>query len=228
MLTRHDVGKALLEQVAKDSPTVNQVHVPGIMGAAAKPKGKNRLQRMRERRGELAKAIAKSNGDTTPEEKVGTYVGRLVVNPDALASWWASARVDGEPDALDPNSHLTVAYSRAVFTWDDDATGILLDPSCYLGFKVLGPDKAVVLRVNSPVLESRWKDALAAGATWDHDGYEPHVTLFYLGAEYDSNDWRDGSHPAVPDFAIQLGCELRGPRGSDVFTPATPDWYVAS
>lgn len=226
MLTRHDVGTAMLAAIAKDSPTVNQVHVNVPLGGGV-PKGKTRLQRLRERRGEMAKAIAKSNADASGE-KTGTYVGRRVVNADALASWWASARADGEPDTLDPNPHLTVAYSRAVFTWDDDASGIVLDPSCFVGFKVLGPDKAVVLRVNSPVLESRWKDALATGATWDHDGYQPHVTLFYLGADYSSDDWRDGSHPPVPDFAIQLGAELRGPRGSDVFTPAAPDWYVAT
>lgn len=227
MLRRHQLA-ALFSSVAKGNPTSSTVHVPVPLGSDTAPKGKKkpRLQRLRERRGALAKAIAKAMGDSG-DEKPGMYVGRRVVNADQLRTWWASVRVDGEPAALDDNPHLTVAYSRVDFPWTDDDACIVLDPSAFVGFTVLGPDKAVVLRIDSPVLASRWKDACASGATWDHDGYEPHVTLFYLGAGYDSTDWRDGAHPALPPFMLALGPELSGPRGSDVFTvDDAPAWYT--
>lgn len=223
-MLKTEVAQLLRSRIGKDNPTVNQVHVPTAgANTAPKGKGKTRLQRLRERRGELAKAIAKAMGDT--ETKEGTYVGRLVLNANELATWWAAERTADEPAQLDACAHITVAYSRVEFPWTDDPSAICVPPECFAGFKVLGKDNAVVLCLKVPVLESRWKDTLTAGATWDHDGYQPHITLFYLGADVSGASVREDL--GLPSFPILLGPELSGPRGADVFTPAAPDWYVA-
>lgn len=38
---------------------------------------------------------------------------------------------------------------------------------------------AAVLRFTSARLAARWREFRAAGASWDHEGYQPHVTITY-------------------------------------------------
>jgi hypothetical protein len=240
MSRREDVLKAL----QKDSPTSTSVHVPAPLTNGKDGKGKSRRQRALDALTtkkvldgfvfDLAKAMAKSNGDTEPTTE-GKYVGRRVLNADALQAWWTAQRRPDEPELIDANPHLTVAYSRVDFAWVDDPCVITVDPSCFDCFKVLGKDNAVVLKLHVPILESRWRDTLAAGAAWDYDGYQPHVTLFYLGADaygdewrdgFGSRDWRDAKPPAMPAFPLVLGGELTGPRGQNIFGASAPAWYV--
>lgn len=38
---------------------------------------------------------------------------------------------------------------------------------------------AIVLRFSSQKLADRWKELREAGASWDHPGYKPHITITY-------------------------------------------------
>lgn len=151
----------------------------------------------------------------------GTYVGRALLNTKQLSAWWDSVRKDGEPD-LDENPHLTVVYSRASFATDLDPSHVVIHPP-QMRFGVLGKDNAVVVHLDSPILQSRYETMQSAGATSDFPGYKPHMTLFYLGSGYDATDWRDGpdKQPAVPPFSLVFGPEVSGPLSSDVFDQAT-------
>lgn len=228
----NDRRKALAELVRKSSPTGNAVHVPAVMGedeAERKKKRRRQLAKMLAGVGEedytltLAKRMAIAKADDA-----GQYVGRLLVNADLLAVWWAGVRHWSEPEAIDPNPHLTVAYSSADFPWMIDRSWIFIPPEQIKGVGLLGPKNALVLFLDSPILESRWAATVEAGASWDYDGYKPHITVCYLGAGYDSTTWRDtnGAKVKLPDFPLVFGPELSSPRGVDVFEAVkAPSWY---
>jgi hypothetical protein len=82
------------------------VHVPAVMGedeAERKKKRRAALGKLLARRGEdsytldLDKRMAIAKADDP-----GRYVGRMLVNADLLAAWWAAVRHDSEPEAIDP------------------------------------------------------------------------------------------------------------------------------
>lgn len=166
---------------------------------------------------ELAKRDASAGGTASADDGAGIYCARRLLNVEQLDAWWAEARLAGEPATIDADPHLTVAYSRAAVTFDPDPSEVLVPPDA-LRWATLGKDLAVVLAIRSPLLEDRWDALRRCGCTWDFVGYTPHVTLFYLSAGYDSAQWRDGSYPALPGFALHLGPELVGPRNENLFT----------
>jgi hypothetical protein len=109
---------------------------------------------------------------------------------------------------------------------DDRPQLVVHPPEQILGAGLLGPKNALVLFLDSPILESRWAAANEAGATWDHDGYHPHMTIAYLGAAGDG--WTDRARGPLPlpDFPLVFGPELSSPRGLDVFEAVkAPEWY---
>lgn len=147
----------------------------------------------------------------------GMYIGRrlLPASADKLRFWLSRHGVS--PSSVDPNLHVTVAYSPRIFHWmpdDDPVRDVQI-----VRWRTLGSDRAVVLELASPRLQARFDATLAAGAEYSFGTYLPHVTLFYLPAGYDSQEWRDGNYPPVPGFSLDFGPELMGPLGPgyDVF-----------
>lgn len=67
-------------------------------------------------------------------------------------------------------------------------------------------DAAVVLGITSPALQARWQEALDAGAEWDHDGFNPHVTL-----SWDKDHQNDISAIEPYQSDIILGREIHKP-----------------
>jgi hypothetical protein len=45
----------------------------------------------------------------------------------------------------------------------------------------MGDQGAVDLKLSSKELTRRWNQFLNVGCSWDHESYEPHVTITYSG-----------------------------------------------
>lgn len=49
----------------------------------------------------------------------------------------------------------------------------------------LGDSGAVVLKFESDNLQKRWSEFRAAGASWDYESYQPHVSITYKNGDLD-------------------------------------------
>lgn len=111
------------------------------------------------------------------------YVSRKVQNVADIKTW---AKAQGLPD-LDDDLHVTVAYSRTPVdwikmgsTWADagqNGAGHLIITAG--GPRVVEPlgDRTAVLMFASSDLSWRNREMREAGASWDHDDYQPHMSL---------------------------------------------------
>lgn len=229
--TRARVAALLREtDILKGNPTGGTLHVPAPLGVESDDDKKKRRARAAAALGyttkndddtlTLARRIAKG-------EDSAQYIGRQVINADQLRVWWELEAMTGAARTLDPNPHITVAYSKKEFTWSIDRSWVVIHPEQFDGIGLLGPDNAVVLFLKSPLLESRWQGTRDAGATWSYNGYRPHVTMCYLGADYDPQLGGYSADQMVqPPFPIILGPELMATGGVDVFEAVkAPEWY---
>jgi len=66
----------------------------------------------------------------------------------------------------------------------------------------LGDQGAVVLKFTSSILQARWKEFRIAGASWDYEGYTPHITLTYDVGDVDLKKIKPYEGP------IDLGPEI--------------------
>lgn len=118
--------------------------------------------------------------DATPRP---LYVSRRLLNAAEFRRWAVGQGFKN----VQPDLHVTVAFSRAPVDWMkvpqdyswNDADGNLTvragGPRIVEG---LGPEgKAIALLFRSSDLEWRHTTIKEAGATWDHEGYQPHVTI---------------------------------------------------
>ena len=109
------------------------------------------------------------------------YVCRPVLNGDDIAAWFRAHGVTAPLVAPD-EMHVTLAYSKHPVAWgavppDTSPHTIAPGPRSIERF-----DKgATVLRIEDAALQGRWRQFRAAGASWEHDGFKPHVTLTYQG-----------------------------------------------
>lgn len=120
-------------------------------------------------------------------QKRTLYVSRSLLNADEFISWAKSQGFGSTLQAED--IHVTVAFSRAAVDWA--AAGGNFDeiriPAGSAGRDVipLSDKGAVVLKFASHELSTRWQEFLDAGASWDHEGYRPYVTITYSGGGVD-------------------------------------------
>lgn len=132
----------------------------------------------------------------------GIYGYRRVMNGANLQEW---ALQNGFPKPLeDDDFHCTVCYSNEN-RFDTSAVYgrgkfITLNPSDYKIVEPLGTDGAIVLKFASKELEKTWQDCIDKGASWDYEGFTPHITITYNNAE-----GVDLSKIKLPDFPIVLG-----------------------
>jgi len=115
------------------------------------------------------------------------YVRRDVVNWKDIAAW---AKGQGITTTIGEAMHVTVAYSRQPVDWmkvreqwampEDRASGELkIGPGGPRVVEPLGPKGAVVLFFASSELSWRHHEIVEAGASWDYESYQPHITLTY-------------------------------------------------
>ena len=118
-----------------------------------------------------------------PVGSAPTYISRPVANATDLHAW---AEAAGITDLVAPEDmHVTIAYSRQPFDAGQlpNAAASVAVAGGKRAVDVLGDEKAVVLRFDSPELQQRWQQTRDAGASWDYDGFKPHVTLSYTAQE---------------------------------------------
>lgn len=140
------------------------------------------------------------------------YVCRPLLNGDEIRRW---AGEQGFKTALLPGDmHVTIAFSREPVTWDIDGK-----PNSNLSIKggkreVHKFGECIVLLFSSKILAARWQQFRDAGASWDYDGYKPHVTI-----TYNSNDIRrakiDPYHGELK-FGAERFSEVSDGTGEDV------------
>jgi hypothetical protein len=145
------------------------------------------------------------------------YVRRNVVNGADLVRWAKRAGFATTMPAGD--LHVTIAYSRTPVDWsaipecwtqEKDGT-VRVRPGGMRQLARLGAgDEAVVLLFASQDLEWRHQAIVAAGASWDHDGYHPHITL----------SW------SAPDLDVETVEPYRGEivLGPEIFEPIRDNW----
>ena len=111
------------------------------------------------------------------------YVSRKVQNVEALKSW---AKAQGLPDLQD-ELHVTIAYSTTPVDWikmgaswaDYEGKGAGDMVITAGGPRVVEPlgDRTAVLMFASSDLSWRNREMREAGASWDWDDYQPHISL---------------------------------------------------
>lgn len=120
------------------------------------------------------------------EETLDTlYVHRPVLNYKELSEWFKDQGFDS---TLGSDMHVTICYSKTKVSGVEPQTEeITLGNSNEEHRKVapLGNGGAIVLHIESPELRSRWKEFRDAGASWDYDGYNPHITISYKAGNVD-------------------------------------------
>ncbi|WP_019997268.1 anti-CBASS protein Acb1 family protein [Aureimonas ureilytica] len=145
--------------------------------------------------------------DATPRP---LYVHRKVKNGAEIIAW---AKRQGFTSTLEATDlHVTIAFSRAPVDWM--AVGESWESEIKIaagGPRVMEQfGDATVLLISSSSLKWRHEEMKEAGASWDHDSYQPHITISYGGAPADLS--------AVTPYQGEI---VLGP---EVFEPLDDDW----
>lgn len=146
------------------------------------------------------------------------YVSRNVLNADQIVKW---AKAQGFKSTLEPaDMHVTIAFSRAPIDWmkvgndwySDDDGNLAVKPGGPRAVEALGDKGAVVLMFSDNRLSYRHRDIIDSGASWDWEGFQPHVTITYgLGI--------DGLN--LDTVEPYRGAIMLGP---EVFAEVVEDW----
>lgn len=143
------------------------------------------------------------------------YVYRRLLNPADLIAW---AKKQGFATTLDPEEmHVTITYSRRPVNWfkmGDDwgfyREPLKVKPGGPRMVAQLGDEGAVVLHFADTYLESRHRQMVEAGASWDFPSFLPHVTFTYRAGEIDL----DKVEPFIGELRF----------GPEIFEPIEEDW----
>ncbi|WP_286955537.1 MULTISPECIES: anti-CBASS protein Acb1 family protein [unclassified Pseudomonas] len=174
------------EALSKAAQTmlVEQDVVPGLETAmadyaASTPEGEEE---------ELPSNTQQTLSDAAPRT---LYVSRKVTNGEEILAW---ARSQGFIKTLTADDlHVTIAYSRDALDWmkvgDDWASNsdgtLTVSAGGARLVEPLGDQGAVVLLFNSSELSWRHMSIREAGASWDYEEYQPHITITYEPGEVD-------------------------------------------
>ncbi len=125
--------------------------------------------------------------ESTSKDMKTLYCSRKLLNGEDLVKW---AKGQGFDKCLDPKEmHVTIAYSKKPIDWSDMTDSFDHVQSTVKKhpetreIKLFGKDKnAVVLAFENDDLRRRWEEFRDDfGASWDHDGYHPHISITYDG-----------------------------------------------
>jgi hypothetical protein len=153
-------------------------------------------------------------GDAAPRT---LYVSRKLLNAAEFIAWAKGQGFETTTPATD--LHVTIAYSRTPVdwmkvgeAWSGDKDGkMTVQPGGARLVEPLGDKGAVVLLFNSSELS--WRHMAIrenAGASWDFDEYQPHVTITY-----------DGKGVNLADVEPYRGKLVFGP---EIFAEVDEDW----
>lgn len=159
------------------------------------------------------KAVSFAANDRRP-----LYVYRKLLNTADLIDWAKSQGFSSTIPADD--LHVTVTYSKTpvdwmkmggFWGWTGDNGHHIVPPGGPRLIERFG-DNAIVLVFFSGHLEHRHREMREAGASWDHAGYYPHVTITYDAGDID-----------LSQIEPYRG-ELR--FGPEMFEPIVEDWQA--
>jgi hypothetical protein len=126
------------------------------------------------------------------------YVQRKVLNAPDIIEW---AKSQGFKTTLSPDDmHVTLAYSRVPIDWVtayDDMSAPIRVVGGERKVEILGDKGAVVLRFDCDELFDRWQSFMDVGASWDYEGYHPHITLTYDIGDVDLENLESYDGPIV-------------------------------
>jgi phage-related protein (TIGR01555 family) len=141
-----------------------------------------RVIRLLRDRGDVSDALAVQLADATPRT---LYVSRKVLNAAEIIGHFKSQGIES---TVPPESvHVTVASSRTAIDWMKIANewtseangGLVIKPGGPRLVEVLGDRGAIVLLFAANELVWRHQDILRAGASWEFEEYQPHITIVY-------------------------------------------------
>lgn len=161
------------------------------------------------------RALVSRMTQAAPPAPGGVYVHRRVLNRADLVAW---AQAQGLAQPLDEDTHVTVVYSQTPSTTPPDPSVVVLGPDVWKAVGRLGPNHAVVLHLAAPLLQSRYAAWVAGGATSPYAAYQPHVTLYSLGADADPPP--DVPPLGLPPFGLVLGPEVVSALDGDALAKA--------
>lgn len=108
--------------------------------------------------------------------KAPIYIARRLTGDAVLDLQCLAARCDLE---VEHDLHVTLAYSRAAVDWDlpvfdelDDHVHVSTEGAHFERFGA-----CIVLVFRSKTISDRHEEFRAAGATWDFDVYNAHITI---------------------------------------------------
>lgn len=112
------------------------------------------------------------------------YVSRPLLNAAELIDW---AKAQGFAKTIPADDlHVTIVFSRDPVDWEaagDSQDEVRVPTGGRRTVTTLGDQGAVVLRFEQAELAKRWQAFRDIGASWDHDGYRPHVTITYSAGD---------------------------------------------
>lgn len=162
------------------SETIQRTKIWGVLGYES---GHNYLKDSPER-------VVKTDLSTRDAAPRTLYVRRDVKNAGAIIKW---AKSQGFRTTLKASDmHVTIAFSRAAVDW------MAMGEAAFGSSEVVVPEggprllerlgdggEAVVLSFASSPLSWRHEEMKNKGASWDHDQYQPHVTISWDAADLD-------------------------------------------
>lgn len=174
-----DITEQELEQHADDTETAEQ--------EARVAANENTVANMEQRRAITRDQAIELLADAAPRS---LYVSRKLLNAAEFIAWAKSQGFDTTTPA--DELHVTVAFSRTPVDWikagaeawgGDEKGEITVAPGGPRIVEPLGDKGAVVLLFASSALSWRHEEIKRAGASWDYDGFQPHVTITYQKPE---------------------------------------------
>lgn len=219
LITREAVSKALISRIEEDG------NLPGL-AAAVDEFGPIEEQEPSEEE-ELAAAAQAANNNQQQEQRQAAndaaprtlYVSRKVTNAAEIIAW---AKEQGFKTTLPAEDlHVTIAYSRTPVDWmkmgdnwsDNGKGGLTIPAGGPRLMEAFGKDgEAKVLAFASSAMSWRHEDMKRNGASWDHDEYQPHLTISY--------------DPDAPDLNSIEPYRGKIELGPEIFEEVKEDWHA--
>lgn len=120
--------------------------------------------------------FSKKTVNESPVEK-SLYVSRKLINHKDIQDW---AKGQGFKETMNPEDmHVTVCFSKKPVNWTDIVakTNKLINKDSKRTIERFGD--AIVLKFSSELLQKRFGEFMDIGCSFDHQSYQPHVTIVY-------------------------------------------------
>jgi len=216
-------GQEIIPRDAVSDALVNRLVEDGVLpGLDAAIKTYGNLSEQEPDEDELAAAAATQAANTNYVTRMQQaandaaprtlYVSRKVVNAAEIIRW---AKRQGFKTTLPADDlHVTIAYSRKPVDWMKIGEAWQSELKLAAGGPRLMEQfgEARVLLFKASELEWRHEAMEEAGATWDHEEYQPHITISY--------------DPESPDLANVEPYQGEIILGPELFAEVEEDWQA--